>query len=656
MQWILIALALLLCISASAQTDDCECEDGNVTICYLPDSKYCVPGNGFGNPCGYTLDGSNMSNYLRRKLLNSDNFGLNGTVECPIDINALDDDISIAYIQEQECDIIFVGNFGTDTLTFATGGDFTSLPDNVLSPIREWSILCPTNLVITTQAEAALWGYVVENENVNPNTPSPVSNDLNIFNGPFGDVPSFNQGGTYQGIITDGPSTGYTVLAVDVTFRPTAVIDSFTNDLIFGDIGIFCGGGAGSISFGEEVNNRNDRFTCNIFALGCSIAGSQDTQNEVALCAGEDYTLPSGLLVSDAGTYNDTLIASNFCDSIITTNLSYLDTLSSMVTHNGCNGDGFEVSVGGINYNESNQTGRETLTASNGCDSIVTVELAFSEATSSIFQERICEGDDTEFTVGTEVFGKDNLTGSVMLNSSTGCDSIVDVSITLEANFMETETYQRCSEESLSVRDREYSGTTIDTFFYTNESGCDSLYVVNIETYEIIPDPQIENPINLIINEEYEISVPLDDEFTILWEPADLVSCSTCATTSVLSDGSIDLLTYTIIDDNLCSRSFDINLSYDCPVYFPNIISLQDQDSPNNSFGPLSNDACNLSDSYEMYIYDRWGELIFFTDDPNISWDGYYNNNFVERGVYVYYISYVFNGKAKKKSGDLTVL
>jgi len=655
-QWILTALSLLLCISSSAQTADCECEDGNVTICYLPNSKYCVPGNGFGNPCGYTLDGSNMSDYLRRKLLNSDNFGLNGTVECPININALDDDISIAYIQDQECDIIFVGNFSTDTLTLATGGEFTSLPDNVLSPIREWSILCPTNLVITTQAEAALWGYVVENENENPNTPSPVSNDLNIFNGPFGDVPSFNQGGTYQGIITTGPSTGYTVLAVDRTFRPTAVIDSLTNDLIFGDIGIFCGGGAGSISFGEEVNNRNDRFTCNIFALGCSIAGSQDTQNEVALCAGDGYTLPSGLVVSDAGTYSDTLIASNFCDSIITTKLSYLDTLSSVVTHNGCNGDGFEVSIGGIDYNENNQTGRETLIASNGCDSIVTIELAFSEATSSIFQERICEGDNTEFIVGTEVFGKDNLTGSVMLNSSTGCDSIVDVSITLEANFMETEMYQRCDDESLIVRDREYSGTIIDTFFYTNESGCDSLYVVNIETYELIPAPQIQNPINLIINEDFEISVPLEDEYSISWEPADFVSCSTCATTTLLSDGSIDLLSYTITDEKLCSRSFDINLLYVCPLYLPNIISPHDQGSTNASFGPLSNSGCDISDGYEMNIYDRWGELMFFSDDPETSWDGYYNNNLVSRGVYVYYISFAQNGATVKKSGDITVI
>ena len=655
MQWNLIAIFLLLCLSSSAQIDDCECEDGSVIICYLPDSKYCVPGNGFGNPCGYTLDGGNMSDYLRRKLLNSDNFGLNGTVECPIDINPLEEDISITYIQEQECDIIFVGNFGTDTLTLATGGDFTSLPDNVLSPIREWSILCPTNLVITTQAEAALWGYVVENENVNPNTPSPVSNDLNIFNGPFGDVPSFNQGGTYQGIITDVPSTGYTVLAVDVTFRPTAVIDSLTNDLIFGDIGIFCGGGAGSISFGEEVNNRNDRFTCNIFALGCSIAGSQDTQNEVELCTGDQYTLPSGEVVNSPGTYVDTLVAANFCDSIIISTLSYINNLNDTITYSGCAGDGYEIEIGSGIYNENNLSGSEILIASTGCDSIVAVQLEFLSPTSSIFRESICDDDNSEFLVGTETFNRDRLTGSVILANSMGCDSVVEVNIELQASFIETENYQKCSTEPIMVRDRIYDETTSDTFYYVNASGCDSIYIVSIESYDVILSSPPSNMIELNIGEEYEITIPINDGHSILWEPSGLVSCSDCATTTIVSDGFTDNLTYTVFDENSCSRTFDITILNVCEIYMPNIISLQDQ-GVNSTLGPLRNSGCDISEDYGMSIYDRWGNLVFSTDNPDISWNGYYNNVKVNKGVYIYYISYKLNGSEVKKYGDITVL
>ena len=29
-------------------------------------------------------------------------------------------------------------------------------------------------------------------------------------------------------------------------------------------------------------------------------------------------------------------------------------------------------------------------------------------------------------------------------------------------------------------------------------------------------------------------------------------------------------------------------------------------------------------ESFKMYIYDRWGRLIFYTEDPYFKWDGKY--------------------------------
>jgi gliding motility-associated-like protein len=40
---------------------------------------------------------------------------------------------------------------------------------------------------------------------------------------------------------------------------------------------------------------------------------------------------------------------------------------------------------------------------------------------------------------------------------------------------------------------------------------------------------------------------------------------------------------------------------------------------------------------YSMYIYDRWGELIFVSNDKDLHWDGTYQGKQVEQGVYVYY-------------------
>jgi len=654
-RWIFIIISFLICTISSAQVVDCECEDGTIVICYLPENDYCSSNDIFAT-CGYNLDGDLMENHLRQKLLNNDNFGINGTVQCPLELNVLGDDITVDHINDQQCDIVFVGNFGVDTLTSNSNIEMTALPNNLLSSIREWSLLCPANLVIATQEEANIWGYNIENENENPNSPSGQDGGLNIFDGPFGEVSSFNQGGSYQGVITESPSTGFTVLAVDNLGRPTAVIDSLTNDLIFGDIGIFCGGGAGSISFGNEVNNKNDRFTCNIFALGCSIAGNQNPPNDIVVCPGVTYTLPSGQQVSLEGTYIDTLIASNFCDSIIITNLSVRDSVSNFLNYFGCLDDGYEIMVGNVVYNEDNPTGDETLVSSEGCDSIVFVDLVFTASTNSIFQESICEGDDTEFLIGSEIFDKNRLDGSVVLESTTGCDSIVEVLITLESDFVETEEYMKCGDEPITIRDKVYMESGVDTLYFLNNAGCDSIYIINIESFDPIPIPPIQNSLELYFDEEYEITIPIGEDYSILWEPSDIVSCNDCNTTTILSDGSVNTLSYTIFDENMCSQTFDINLFYLCNVHLPNIISLQNKGSVNSSFGPLSNDNCFISDEYEMSIFDRWGNLLFYADDPSLKWNGEYNNRSVSHGVYVYYITYLYNGIRVKKFGDITVL
>lgn len=44
-------------------------------------------------------------------------------------------------------------------------------------------------------------------------------------------------------------------------------------------------------------------------------------------------------------------------------------------------------------------------------------------------------------------------------------------------------------------------------------------------------------------------------------------------------------------------------------------------------------------DNFEMRIFNRWGNQIFYTTNPNIGWDGTYNGEYVQEGSY----SYIFN-------------
>jgi len=60
---------------------------------------------------------------------------------------------------------------------------------------------------------------------------------------------------------------------------------------------------------------------------------------------------------------------------------------------------------------------------------------------------------------------------------------------------------------------------------------------------------------------------------------------------------------------------------------------------------------------YHLEIYDRWGELLFVSDDVNIGWDGYYKGKLCKQGVYVYKARGKFyNGRTFVKAGDITLI
>lgn len=61
--------------------------------------------------------------------------------------------------------------------------------------------------------------------------------------------------------------------------------------------------------------------------------------------------------------------------------------------------------------------------------------------------------------------------------------------------------------------------------------------------------------------------------------------------------------------------------------------------------------------SFEMQIFNRWGELIFESKDVNIGWDGYYRGELSAQDVYVWKISVVFeDGSQISDVGNLTLI
>jgi gliding motility-associated-like protein len=60
---------------------------------------------------------------------------------------------------------------------------------------------------------------------------------------------------------------------------------------------------------------------------------------------------------------------------------------------------------------------------------------------------------------------------------------------------------------------------------------------------------------------------------------------------------------------------------------------------------------------YDLFIYNRWGELIFHSNKPNIGWDGYIGDQLAAQGVYFWKVQVVYNnGVPDEAVGDVTLL
>jgi len=78
-----------------------------------------------------------------------------------------------------------------------------------------------------------------------------------------------------------------------------------------------------------------------------------------------------------------------------------------------------------------------------------------------------------------------------------------------------------------------------------------------------------------------------------------------------------------------------------------------DVDYKNEVFHPYAEGVME----YKLYIFNRWGEQLFTSDDIKIGWDGYYNEKLCPQDVYVWRaIGSFANGKQFDLRGNVTLL
>lgn len=92
----------------------------------------------------------------------------------------------------------------------------------------------------------------------------------------------------------------------------------------------------------------------------------------------------------------------------------------------------------------------------------------------------------------------------------------------------------------------------------------------------------------------------------------------------------------------------------ECFIHLPDAFSPND-DGSNDVFGPVSN--CPMLE-YTLMIYNRWGELLFISDELNKTWNGLYRNEDVQMDVYMYKLVWKdpYTGITRNTAGTTTLL
>ncbi len=169
----------------------------------------------------------------------------------------------------------------------------------------------------------------------------------------------------------------------------------------------------------------NNNGCDSLVTLTLEILPIEETAITQSICDGDFYAF-HGIDLSFEGTYKDTLINRNGCDSLVTLTLIVLPIEVVTITQNICENDFY--SFHGIDLNEPGIY-IDTLTDINQCDSIIELTLSILSTSETLLTETICQGENIDF-------GTQNLTASGIyektLKNVYGCDSVVTMILMME--------------------------------------------------------------------------------------------------------------------------------------------------------------------------------------------------------------------------------
>ena len=381
-----------------------------------------------------------------------------------------------------------------------------------------------------------------------------------------------------------------------------------------------------SVTTGVYYLQLDDGNCTSIEPVNVSVLANYSASFSAVICPGSSVVYNGTTYDSNNLTGIETLTAANGCDSTVTVTVSVQQSVSGSFSASICEND--SLVYNGVVYNANNLTGSDTLVSSGGCDSIVTITIGLLLNSTATVNATICSGES--FIYNGITYDANNLSGIETLQSVSGCDSVVTVTVT-ELPFLSSSIDSLiCNGDSFEFNGTVYgAGNFSGSETLTSSSGCDSLVTVNVT----------ESP---------ELSSVLD--------------------TTILGAFTFEFNGTTYSQDNLTGAEFFFGANGCDSIVYVNVLF------ENESIFFIPAGFSPNGDGYNDYLYvmgggvqevvfrvfNRWGELVFESDcccQQSCGWDGYRNGTLVNNGTFVYLFEAVdVNGEKVSSKGTISLI
>ncbi|MCB0558006.1 MAG: gliding motility-associated C-terminal domain-containing protein [Lewinellaceae bacterium] len=200
-------------------------------------------------------------------------------------------------------------------------------------------------------------------------------------------------------------------------------------------------------------------------------------------------------------------------------------------------------------------------------------------------------------------------------------------------------------------------GTYTITLIAT-DCGADTLSKL-VEVPGVVPPPFADT--TLACEDDFPLTInAFSNGATYLWQDGTTDSIFTVDATDIPLDISVEVTFGACVAE--FTTSVDRAPDADCPclLELPNAFT-PNGDNHNDFFRPVDQNCRIKAGSYTLRIYNRWGEMVFESTDPDASgWDGNYKDNPVPSEVYFYTLQYIsetdLGDVPGERNGDLTLL